>query len=204
MNRPDGVSKKEYNALCAQAEQLHKKDPDCRRKDNVDFFLYLVTVVVVLLAIRLVIGEPIRVDGPSMTPTLLHNERMVVEKLSYCFHPPQRGDIIICYYPGYTESCVKRVIGLPGETVEIVYGIVYIDGEPLDESAYWDDIIYGDMEPVVVPEKSVFVMGDNRNRSQDSRAPEVGSIPYEKVSGRAAWVVWPLSDARVIPHEDYR
>lgn len=201
--RPEGVSASEYNALSARAEQLHKKHPDCRRKDNIDFLLYLATVILVLLALRTFIGEPIQVDGPSMLPTLEDGERMLVEKVSYWFGEPQRGDIIICYYPGYEESCVKRVIGLPGETVQVVNGSILIDGSVLDERAYWRDWIDEDMDPVTVPEDSVFVVGDNRNWSKDSRAPDVGCIPYEEIMGRAICVFWPQSGMRALSHDVY-
>jgi signal peptidase I len=105
-----------------------------------------------------------------------------------------RGDIVICFYPGYTESCVKRVIGLPGETVSISGGDIYIDGELLDESDYWQGEIIGDMEPVTVGNREVFVVGDNRNGSKDSRNPSVGCVPYSKVVGRVIAVVWPVSE----------
>ncbi len=195
------ISRKEWKELSLRAERLHKDEPGWRRKENVDFFLYLLMVVLVLLSIRVFIGEPIRVDGPSMTPTLLDRERMIVEKVSYLFHTPKRGDIIICYYPGYTDSCVKRIIGLPGENVEVADGVIYIDGAPLDESAYWNDYIETDTWVTQVPDNAVFVVGDNRNHSKDSRHPDVGCIPYEKVTGRAVCVLWPLENIRPIDHE---
>lgn len=161
---------------------------------NKEFLLYIVFVVLIALTIRSFIAEPIRVDGDSMIPTLVHNEDMLVEKMSYWFNDPQRGDIIICYYPGYTESCVKRVIGLPGETVTVTNGAIYIDGKALDESAYWSGEIIGDMDPVTVGARQVFVVGDNRNGSKDSRNPSVGCIPYAKVVGHVVAVVYPFSE----------
>ena len=163
---------------------------------NLDFFIYLAVVVVIAFSIRAFLFEPIRVDGSSMTPTLLNREEMLVEKVSYWFGAPQRGDIVICYYPGYTESCVKRVVGLPGETVSVSGGKFYINGIALDESAYWNDEIHGDMEAVTVGESEVFVVGDNRNGSKDSRDSRVGAIPLEKVVGRVRMVIWPLANAR--------
>ncbi len=163
---------------------------------NVAFLLYIAAVVLAALTIRTFIAEPIRVDGDSMIPTLVNNEDMLVEKMSYWFNDPLRGDIIICYYPGYTESCVKRVIGLPGETVEIREGVFYIDGVALDESPYWDGVIIGDMSPVTVGAREVFVVGDNRNGSKDSRNPSVGCIPYADVVGRVVAVVYPFELTR--------
>lgn len=91
------------------------------------------------------------------------------------------------------QRVIKRVIGLPGETVSIQNGQIYINGEVLDESEYWNDRIWNDMEEVVIPEKSIFVVGDNRNHSWDSRYPEIGSIPMSRVTGRVVWVIWPFS-----------
>ena len=170
---------------------------------NVEFLLYIALVVLIALSIRTFIAEPIRVDGDSMIPTLIHNEDMLVEKMTYWFSDPQRGDIIICFYPGYTESCVKRVIGLPGETVEVRDGVFYINGNALDESAYWNDTIIGDMNPVTVGAREVFVVGDNRNGGKDSRNPSVGCIPYAKVVGRVVAVVYPFNEFETISRVTY-
>ena len=186
------------------AEDQYENMRGSRSFRNVEFLLYIVAVVLVALTIRSFIAEPIRVDGDSMVPTLVHNEDMFVEKMSYWFSDPLRGDIVICFYPGYTESCVKRVIGLAGETVSVVDGAIYINGKQLDESAYWNGEIIGDMEPVTVGQREVFVVGDNRNGSKDSRNPSVGCIPYAKLVGRVVAVVYPFDEAetfsRVIYH----
>ncbi|HQQ39981.1 MAG TPA: signal peptidase I [Clostridia bacterium] len=170
---------------------------------NVEFFIYILIVVLTALSIRSFLAEPIRVDGDSMIPTLINNEDMLVEKVSYWFQDPTRGDMVICFYPGYTESCVKRVIGLPGETVSITDGLIYIDGTALDESDYWTGEIIGNMDPVTVGAREVFVVGDNRNGSKDSRNPYVGCIPYSKVVGRVIAVVWPFSTFRTFERVNY-
>lgn len=131
-----------------------------------------------------------------MFPTLHNGEHMIVEKVSYWFSDPSRGDIIICFYPGYTESCVKRVIATAGETVEVRGGVVYVDGQAIDESAYWGAIVLGEYGPLTVPEGEVFVMGDNRNESKDSRNPAVGPIPRDKIVGRVRAVFLPFSGLR--------
>ena len=171
---------------------------------NAEFLLYIAIVVLIALTIRSFLAEPIRVDGDSMIPTLVHNEDMFVEKVSYWFADPRRGDLVICFYPGYTESCVKRVIGLPGETVEVREGTTYIDGRQLDESPYWNGEIIGDIEPVKVGQRQVFVMGDNRNGSKDSRNPAVGCIPYAKVVGRVIAVVYPFDEFETFSRVTYR
>lgn len=198
-----GFTQRQLDGLRANAEEQYESLPGARKYRNIDFALYLLTVVVLALGIRAFVLEPIRVDGSSMAPTLLNDEHMFVEKVSYWFVAPARGDIVICYYPGYTESCVKRVIGLPGEVVEVRGGTVYINGAPLQEAAYWSGEIYGDVAPVTVGERSLFVMGDNRNGSKDSRSPSVGCIPYGKVEGRVRAVIWPLSRWRGMEAETY-
>lgn len=181
--------------LCRCAEEQQEKLRGGRFWRQLDFFVSLAFLIVLAFGIRAFLAEPIRVDGDSMYPTLLDGEHMFVEKISYWFDEPTRGDIIICYYPGYTESCVKRVIATGGETVEIRGGTVYVNGQPLDESAYWNDFVLGDYGPVTVPEGEVFVMGDNRNGSKDSRNPSVGTIPRNKIVGRVRAVFLPLSQA---------
>ncbi len=186
-----------------RAEEQYENMQGSRSFRNVSFLLYIALVVLIALTIRSFIAEPIRVDGDSMIPTLVHNEDMLVEKMSYWFSDPLRGDIIICYYPGYTESCVKRVIGLPGETVEVRGGKIFINGNELNESAYWDGQIVGDMDPVVIGARQVFVVGDNRNGSKDSRNASVGAIPYAKVVGRVVAVVYPFDEMQSISRVTY-
>lgn len=198
MKKPS-LSRRERMRFLEAAEQLHKNDEGYKKAENISFFIYVMLVVVFALSLRLFIFEPIRVDGTSMVNTLLDGEQMFVEKVSYWFNPPKRGEVVIVFYPDHTISCVKRVVGLPGETVSVKDGAVYINGEPLDESAYWNDYVYGDMDPVTVPESSIFVMGDNRNDSRDSRdLLGVGPIPYYRIVGRATAVVWPFSAFRAL------
>ncbi len=180
--------------LRERAEEQYESMRGTRVYRNVEFLLYIVFVVLIALTIRSFIAEPIRVDGDSMVPTLVHNEDMLVEKMTYWFNDPLRGDIIICFYPGYTESCVKRVIGLPGETIAVQDGVITINGTPLDESAYWTGEIVGDMDPVTVGARQVFVVGDNRNGSKDSRNSSVGCIPYAKIVGHVVAVVYPFNE----------
>lgn len=186
-----------------RAEEQYENMRGSRSFRNVSFLLYIALVVLVALTIRSFIAEPIRVDGDSMIPTLINNEDMLVEKMSYWFSDPLRGDIIICYYPGYTESCVKRVIGLPGDTVAVRDGKIFVNEKELDESAYWDGQIVGDMDSIVVEARHVFVIGDNRNGSKDSRNPSVGAIPYAKVVGRVVAVVYPFDEVRSVERVVY-
>lgn len=190
------IDKKQLNRLRKNAETLHEKDEAFKKASDRDFAIWLLIVLVAAFAVRLFLFEPIRVSGDSMYDTLIDGERMFVEKVSYWFERPQRGEIIICYYPNHTTTCVKRVIGVPGDRIAILGGEIYLNGEKLDESAYWDDLIWSDMAEIIVPEDCVFVMGDNRNGSSDSRNPLVGPIPYNRVVGRVRSVIWPVARAR--------
>ena len=191
------LSKKELGKFRDAREELHKKDEPYRRAANSDFIIYLLTLMAVAIFIRTFIFEPVQCIGISMYPTLVGGEGMFTEKLTYTVSAPQRDDIIICRYPYHTEKCVKRVIAVPGDRISISDGAIYLNGEKLDESAYWDGYIENsEMPEVTVPERSLFVVGDNRNNSGDSR--HVGIIPYWQVKGKVRAVMTPFSQARWI------
>ena len=191
------LSKKELGKFRDAREELHKKDEPYRRAANSDFIIYLLTLMTVAIFIRTFIFEPVQCIGISMYPTLVGGEGMFTEKLTYTVSAPQRDDIIICRYPYHTEKCVKRVIAVPGDRISISDGTIYLNGEKLDESAYWDGYIENsEMPEVTVPERSLFVVGDNRNNSGDSR--HVGFIPYCQVKGKVRAVITPFSQARWI------
>ena len=191
------LSKKELGKFRDAREELHKKDEPYRRAANSDFIIYLLTLMAAAIFIRTFIFEPVQCIGISMYPTLVGGEGMFTEKLTYTVSAPQRDDIIICRYPYHPEKCVKRVIAVPGDRISISDGAIYLNGEKLDESAYWDGYIENsEMPEVTVPERSLFVVGDNRNNSGDSR--HVGFIPYCQVKGKVRAVMTPFSQARWI------
>ena len=191
------LSKKELKKFREAREELHKKDEPYKKAANSDFIIYLLTLMAVAIFIRTFIFEPVQCIGISMYPTLVGGEGMFTEKLTYTVSAPQRDDIIICRDPYHTEKCVKRVIAVPGDRISISDGAIYLNGERLDESAYWDGYIEdSDMPEVTVPEKCLFVVGDNRNHSGDSR--HVGFIPYCQVKGKVRAVMTPFSQARWI------
>lgn len=135
------------------------------------------------------------VDGHSMEPTLHHNERVIVNRLPLYFNMLDRGDVVIFPSPEHVDgrTFVKRIIGLPGDTIEIRSGIVYLNDDILHEP-YVDTATVGDMERITVLEDHVFVMGDNRyaHKSKDSRDPLIGQIPISKLKGEAAFVIFPF------------
>ena len=139
-----------------------------------------------------------------METTLSDGDQLIVDKISYRFRDPKRYDIVVFPYQ-YEENTyyIKRIIGLPGETVQIVDGYVYIDGEKLDEH-YGNEVMLDPgiaEEPITLGDDEYFVLGDNRNNSQDSRAANVGVIHRKDLLGRAWIRIWPLSEFGVIKHE---
>jgi signal peptidase I len=150
----------------------------------------IVPAILIALLINLFLAQATRVYGQSMEPNLHTDQRLVVEKLSYNFHEPRRGDIVILQAPKAGSGLlIKRVIGLPGEKVEIKGGKVYINEQPIDEP-YISDQSQRDSRAIVVPPEYAFVLGDNRGFSNDSRA--FGSVPLENIVGRAWFSYWPL------------
>lgn len=144
------------------------------------------------------IFQIIFVDGTSMQNTLMDGERMLVTKYNYLFGDPQRFDVVICHYPGRGQvNFVKRVVGIPGDTVAIRGGVLYVNGEPVDEE-YIDYPPGYDMAEQVVQEGRYFVMGDNRAGSNDSRNTAVGQLERKQIIGKVRAVIWPLSQWRGI------
>jgi signal peptidase I len=144
----------------------------------------------IVLVVNIFLGQATRVEGQSMEPTLHNSERLIIEKVSYRLRAPQRGDIIVLKPPRRsTVPLIKRVIGLPGEVVEIKDDRVYVNGVALEED-YLTQPTKGGMSPRLVPEEHVLVLGDNRGASNDSRA--FGMVPYEDIIGKAWLRYWPL------------
>ncbi len=155
----------------------------------------ILPAVLIALLIHLFLAQATRVEGYSMEPTLFGHQRLVIEKVSYHLHPPQRGDIVVIHVPNYREMLIKRVIGLPGETIQVSNGQVFVNGQPLEEP-YLRTVTRGDYPATLIPEGHVFVMGDNRNNSNDSRS--FGPVTYDDIVGKA-WVrYWPVSDAGLV------
>lgn len=152
--------------------------------------------VILALGIRTFVAEARYIPSGSMLPTLQINDRLIVDKLSYHFQTPQRGDIVV-FSPtdtlkqqNFKDAFIKRVIGLPGEKVAVKGGRVYINNKPLQEKYIEDapDYQYG---PVTVPTDSYLVLGDNRNNSYDSHY--WGFVPRDRIIGRAVVRFWPLN-----------
>lgn len=160
----------------------------------------LILTLVIFLLIRFAV-QNFRIEGSSMEPNFHDGQYLFVNKLIYLFQPPQRGDVIVFVPPNSgSRDFIKRVIGLPGERVEIRSGTVFINGEPLVESypLYPGSYSTG---PIVVPPDEYFVLGDNRNYSSDSHS--WGTVPGKRIIGKAWFSYWPPQSIGFIPDYTY-
>ncbi len=177
------------------APQPPRKRSGCFRF-LVDILETLVLSVVLFVGINAVSAR-IRVDGESMVPTLVNGEYIIISRLSYRLGTPQRGDIIVFHFPRNTqEEYIKRIIGLPGDEVQIKNGQIYINGQHLDESYIHQPWDYNGSWRV--PAGQLFVLGDNRNNSSDSR--DWGTVAMDYVVGKAILVYWPPLDWGLVGH----
>lgn len=152
----------------------------------------LISLLIALL-VRTFVVERFVVDGPSMEPTMWTGEWLLVYKLAYRFSTPKRGDIVIFKYPlNADKDYIKRVVGLGGDTVEMRLGRVYVNGQLVQEPFALYPGLY-EMNAIQVPEGSVFVMGDHRTNSEDSRM--FGPIKLKDIKGKAVFRIWPLKSA---------
>ncbi len=160
-----------------------------------EWIAVFVGAFLVAIILRYFVIQSFYIPSESMESTLTENDRVLVNKLSYRLHDVNRGDVIVFRRdpntPGDTDDLIKRVIGLPGETVEIRAGAVYIDGLLLDEPYLDPDVVMDDYPSTPVPDDEFFVMGDNRDQSFDSRW--IGTIPRGRIVGRAFVLFWPLN-----------
>jgi signal peptidase I len=153
-----------------------------------DLLLTICFAVVIIIFLY----QPVKVEGTSMAPLISDQERIFINKLVYRFEPISRGDVVVFWYPNdRTKSFIKRVVGLPGETVEIRQGHVYVDDKRLEEPyilpEYLDSNNY---PPFRVPAREYFVMGDHRDSSNDSRM--FGPVRAEYIYGKAVFAYWPM------------
>ena len=164
-----------------------------------DWIVSILIAVVLAFFIRYFIVELYMVEGPSMRPTLVNSERLVVNKFIYRFRQPERGEILVFKYPrDQSRDFIKRVIAVPGDTIEVKEGRVFVNGQLLNED-YILERTRGSYPVSTVPAGHVFVMGDNRNNSEDSRFKDVGFVPYSLIKGKAVLVFWPLDHIKSLP-----
>ena len=178
------------------AAKPEKKQPTLRG-EIYDWVQSLITALMICVVLFLFFVRVIDVSGDSMNPTLYDGNKMLVSDL---FYKPKAGDIVIFKKDGYDpdKALVKRVVAVGGQTVNIDFdtGLVYVDGEPIDEP-YTAELTFNKLDfmgPWKVPEGSVFVMGDNRNASTDSRDKRIGNVDERLIIGRAYLVIYPVSE----------
>lgn len=208
--RYEYLQKKKAKEYAKQAErakreqEAEEEEPKSFWRELLGWVLYIAIIVGVTYLIITYVGQRTRVSGESMEATLHNGDNLIVDKISYRFREPERFEIIVFPYQyGEDKYYIKRIIGLPGETVQVMDGYVYINGEKLDESYGLEVMNESGMaaEPIELGEDEYFVLGDNRNHSSDSRAQDVGLIHRDDIVGRA-WVrIWPFDSIGVIPHE---
>ena len=182
-----------------KSDQKEKKKKSVGR-EILEWILTIAAALLIALVIRTFIFEPVRVEGTSMNNTLADREIMFVTKYDYIAGDPRRFDVVICRYPGRgSTNFVKRVVGLPGDTVELKDGYLFVNGEPYEEPYISDEYRAGglnDFGPYTVPQDQYFVMGDHRNNSNDSRSQ--GALSRSMIIGHARSVLFPFGSARGI------
>ncbi len=173
-------------------------------REILDWIVFIAVVLILSWFVVTFVGVRTVVEGQSMEPTLQDGNNLIVDKLSYRFRDPKRFEIIVFPYQ-YEENTyyIKRIIGLPGEMVQVKDGAVYIDGEKLDERYGAESMESAGIaeEPIKLGDDEYFVLGDNRNHSSDSRDPSVGILKREDLLGRA-WVrIYPFDEMGFVVHE---
>jgi len=162
-----------------------------------DILITIIMALVIFLLLQVSVQNFI-VVGSSMQPNFQEGERVVINKLFYRLHEPERGDVIVFHPPNNQQAdYIKRVIALPGETVKVENGVVYIDGLPLDEPYQLNELPKYPLSERRVPGNEYFVLGDNRNNSNDSH--NNWTVPQQNIIGKAWLSIWPPSEWEVIP-----
>ena len=184
-------------------DYIEEEKPDVMR-ELLGMLVYVGIVLAVTFLIITFVGQRTHVSGESMENTLDDGDQLIVDKVTYRFRAPERYDIIVFPFR-YKDNTyyIKRIIGLPGETVQIVDGEIYINGEVLQES-YGREVMQDAglaAEPITLGDDEYFVLGDNRNYSSDSRDPRVALIHRKEIVGRAWLRIWPLSSFGILKHQ---
>ncbi|MBO5468366.1 MAG: signal peptidase I [Lachnospiraceae bacterium] len=191
-------TKEELEEVKAKEVKTKEEKPKNIKREILDTVLYFLFLFVAVWAIVTFVGQRTVVNGESMYDTLNDGDNLWVDKFSYHFKDPQRFDIVV--FPMYDgeEYFIKRIIGMPGETVRIDHqGNIYINGELLEEDYGYETIEPGMVgrafEGVTLGDDEYFVMGDNRNESEDSRFDIVGNVKREDLMGKAVFRLWPIA-----------
>ncbi|KWX75561.1 signal peptidase I [Paenibacillus jilunlii] len=189
------------------------KNPRKPKNEVLEWIKAIAIALVLVILIRWLLFKPFIVDGPSMQPNFHTGERVIVNEILYDIRSPQRGEVIVFHVPSEGRDFIKRVIGVAGDTVKVEGDVVTVNGQPVNETyiqgaideAHNNNALYNDKNfpnekftDGTVPEGHVFVMGDNRSDSTDSRM--IGYVPLSDIVGRADLIFWPVKDISVINH----
>ncbi|WP_150267602.1 signal peptidase I [Paenibacillus tepidiphilus] len=183
------------------------------KNEAMEWIKAIVIALVLVILIRWLLFKPFIVDGPSMKPTFHTGERVIVNEILYDIRSPQRGEVIVFHVPSEGRDFIKRVIGVAGDTVKVEGDVVTVNGQPVNETyiqgaidaAHQNNALYNNKDfpneefpDGTVPEGHVFVMGDNRSDSTDSRM--IGYVPLDDIVGRADLIFWPVKDISIVNH----
>ena len=202
--RYEYLMKKKARERAKEERLANQTDRERELRETLGWIVYILIVVCATYLIVTYVGQRTKVSGDSMQATLQDGDNLIVDKISYRFRDPKRFEIVVFPYR-YAEDTyyIKRIIGLPGETVQIIDGYVYINGEQLDE--HYGLEVMNDAgnaaQPIELGEDEYFVLGDNRNGSADSRESNVGTLHRDELIGRAWIRIWPLDSFGVVVHE---
>lgn len=196
-----------------EIEESSQQIPPKQKNEVLEWIKAIAIALVLVVLIRWLLFKPFIVDGPSMQPNFHTGERVIVNEILYDIRSPQRGEVIVFHVPSEGRDFIKRVIGIAGDTVKVEGDVVTVNGEPVNETyiqgaidnAHNNNVLYNnknfpneDFADGIVPEGHVFVMGDNRSDSTDSRM--IGYVPLGDIVGRADLIFWPIKDIDLINH----
>ncbi len=204
------MMKNDYNQ---SLDNLYEENTNKENKEEfnlvgeiIEMIIYFLVVLILFLLLQFFVGQHIEVNGKSMENTLSDKDHLILEKVSYRFRDPARFDIIV-FRPFDTNEdkdtyYIKRIIGLPGESVQIIDGQILINDKVLEEN-YGNEIIANAgiaSEKIILSDDEYFLLGDNRNNSSDSRCKAIGPVKRDVIIGRAWTRIWPLKDIEILDH----
>ena len=194
------MRKKIYSDKDKKPEKIEQN----KAKEIAGLVIYCLIVIAAMFLIIKYVGQRTVVMGHSMEPTLQDSDNLITDKITYRFRDPKRFNIIVFpFKDNRTTLLIKRIVGMPGETVQVIDGNVYVNGYVLEDN--YGNAVMTDpglaADPVVLKEDEYFVLGDNRNNSTDSRFESVGNIHRSEIIGRAWLRVWPLNKLSLLKHQ---